>query len=826
MDHTASQSSKAPAQDPQGPEPQSPEPQNQGPQNQAPEDPATQSQEAQNQEPQDPQPQGQEIQATQSQMPAPPAPSQTTSGPVMRCCGKADIRDCRCSWPSGPCQAPSILLSHYDPYCVCYSCEWARETKDPKIRSRKPGQEGRIIDNPTFSKGPFDKLKKVVPKTMTQLELMHPILLDDRCQPRRWAWVMTPVQHGMLPFLPDKYQQYEDVWRVTLDSQGNWVGIGEQGERIDIEFEAHHLRNILYTDYGYHRAVSPYLTNHEGQYYPRQFPLRPEEVNPQGWRPYPPPNKSRANSAASHNTTLFIGGINDEFDEKRLRSLFEPFGEINYIYAPYQTNGFVQFVQRRDAQMAMRQMQGVPVLKCRLRISWGDPTIMFQHQVRLKKAGERLPYKGYKNDELPQHGSQDRLSWQYSPEQFYNNMPNPSYHQQGRHEMPHRAGGAFRAIGGPSREGPHYPNHNNNMQQPPYHQQGQSTQQGQYRQQGQYAMPHRPGGAFERQGPHYPNHNNNMQQSPQHHQRQHAMPRIPGGAFGRIGEGLGGPSREGPHYPNHNNNMQQPLPPQQRQYAMAQTPGGAFGRQNPHYSNQQQRWNFFMARPTPRPFAGPQPPLCHPSMAPQPPTCSPHSTRSGHSSRLNPSAASWTSSSAVNSPAKNSTAMIPNPGQQAPQDQAPPRAPVAEVASTTGAQSQVPAAPAGSPSGVVAQEPAPQHIVSEERKDLDQKRSTPSPESGHTHTPPSSQDGQHTTSKTSPETSHTHTPPSSQDGQYTASKTSPETRSDADSEPQAVSETDSKEAADDEQSPDLLQSSEPEAGSDDKVEDPRSTASE
>lgn len=805
MDHTASQSSKAPAQDPQGPEPQSPEPQSpesqkQAPQNQAPEDPepqnqqaqnqepqgpepqnpATQSQEAQNQEPQDPQPQGQEIQATQSQMPAPPAPSQTTSGSVMQCCGKADIRDCRCSWPSGPCQVPLILLSHYDPYCVCYSCEWARETNYPEIRSRKPGQEGRIIENPTFSKGPFDKLKKVVPKTTTQLELMHPILLDDRCLPRRWAWVMTPVQHGMLPFLPDKYQHYEDVWRVTLDSQGNWVGIGEQGERIDIEIEAHHLRNILYTDYGYHRAVSPYLMNNKGQYYPRQFPLRPEEVNPQGWRPYPPPNKSRANSAAPHNTTLFVGGINDRFDEKTLRSLFEPFGEINYIYAPYQTNGFVQFVQRRDAQMAMRQMQGVPVLKCRLRISWGDPTIMFQHQVRLKKVGEKLPYKGYKNDELPQHGSQDRLSWQYNPEQFYNNMPNPSYHQQGWHEMPHRPGGAFRAMGGPSRQDPHYPNHNNNMQQPPHSQQGQSTQQGQYRQQGQYAMPHRPGGAF-----------------------------------GRIGEGLGGPSRDGPHYRNNNNNMQQPPHPQQRQYAMSQTPGAAFGRQDSRYSNQQQMRNAFTAQPTRRPFAEPQPPqlrqhmaqppphsfaepqppLSHPSMASQPPT-------RGHT-RLNPSAASWTSSSVGSGPAENSTAMIPNPGQQAPQDQAPPRAPVAEVASTTDALSQLPAAPAGSPSGVVAQEPAPQHIDSEEKEDLDQKRSTPSPESGHTHTPPSSQDGQHTTSKTSPEP-----------------------RSDADSEPQAVSETDPKETGDDEESPDLLQSSEPEAGSDDKVEDPRSTKSE
>ena len=80
------------------------------------------------------------------------------------------------------------------------------------------------------------------------------------------------------------------------------------------------------------------------------------------------------------NTTLFIGGLtagvstdgcaaksnfgrsNDDaaqVSELQLRSIFQPFGDIVYVKIPAGKGcGFVQFVQRNDAEMAMLQMNG------------------------------------------------------------------------------------------------------------------------------------------------------------------------------------------------------------------------------------------------------------------------------------------------------------------------------------------------------------------------------------------------------------------------------------------------------------------------------------
>jgi RNA recognition motif-containing protein len=73
-----------------------------------------------------------------------------------------------------------------------------------------------------------------------------------------------------------------------------------------------------------------------------------------------------------NNTTVFVGGLSGYVSEDELRSFFQGFGEITYIrILPGKGCGFVHFVQRLAAEMAINQMQGYPIANSRIRLSWG-----------------------------------------------------------------------------------------------------------------------------------------------------------------------------------------------------------------------------------------------------------------------------------------------------------------------------------------------------------------------------------------------------------------------------------------------------------------------
>ena len=72
-----------------------------------------------------------------------------------------------------------------------------------------------------------------------------------------------------------------------------------------------------------------------------------------------------------NNTTVFVGGLSGYVTEDELRSFFQGFGEITYVKIPPGKGcGFVQFVQRHAAEMAINQMQGYPIGNSRVRLSW------------------------------------------------------------------------------------------------------------------------------------------------------------------------------------------------------------------------------------------------------------------------------------------------------------------------------------------------------------------------------------------------------------------------------------------------------------------------
>lgn len=72
------------------------------------------------------------------------------------------------------------------------------------------------------------------------------------------------------------------------------------------------------------------------------------------------------------NTTLFIGGLSASVTEDQLRNIFGRFGDIIYTKIPQGKGcGFVQYVDRRAAEIAMAEMNGQVIGNSSVRISWG-----------------------------------------------------------------------------------------------------------------------------------------------------------------------------------------------------------------------------------------------------------------------------------------------------------------------------------------------------------------------------------------------------------------------------------------------------------------------
>lgn len=88
--------------------------------------------------------------------------------------------------------------------------------------------------------------------------------------------------------------------------------------------------------------------------------------------PYNPPGQQMNQFTDPNNTTVFVGGLSGYVTEDELRSFFQGFGEITYVKIPPGKGcGFVQFVHRHAAEMAINQMQGYPIGNSRVRLSWG-----------------------------------------------------------------------------------------------------------------------------------------------------------------------------------------------------------------------------------------------------------------------------------------------------------------------------------------------------------------------------------------------------------------------------------------------------------------------
>ncbi|GLU04316.1 hypothetical protein SLE2022_214690 [Rubroshorea leprosula] len=76
--------------------------------------------------------------------------------------------------------------------------------------------------------------------------------------------------------------------------------------------------------------------------------------------------------AVSSNTTIFVGGLDPNVTDEELRQSFSQYGEIVSVKIPTGKGcGFVQFVNRKNAEEALEKLNGAVIGKQTVRLSWG-----------------------------------------------------------------------------------------------------------------------------------------------------------------------------------------------------------------------------------------------------------------------------------------------------------------------------------------------------------------------------------------------------------------------------------------------------------------------
>ncbi|XP_019443147.1 PREDICTED: polyadenylate-binding protein RBP47C'-like isoform X1 [Lupinus angustifolius] len=74
----------------------------------------------------------------------------------------------------------------------------------------------------------------------------------------------------------------------------------------------------------------------------------------------------------STNTTIFVGGLDPNVTDDDLRQSFSQYGEIVSVKIPVGKGcGFVQFVNRNNAEEALQKLNGTAIGKQTVRLSWG-----------------------------------------------------------------------------------------------------------------------------------------------------------------------------------------------------------------------------------------------------------------------------------------------------------------------------------------------------------------------------------------------------------------------------------------------------------------------
>ena len=155
---------------------------------------------------------------------------------------------------------------------------------------------------------------------------------------------------------------------------------------------------------------------------------------PPRYAPAPPPGSPTAHrqgaaavdgSEDPHNTTVFVGGLDPGVSEGQLRAAFSRFGDLVYVKIPPGKNcGFVQYVHRPCAELALVEGHGMVLGRQAVRLSWGRSNqARAGYAAAAASAGYGLAVGGYGAFMVPGAGYDIPYGMLLPPGAFYGYPP-------------------------------------------------------------------------------------------------------------------------------------------------------------------------------------------------------------------------------------------------------------------------------------------------------------------------------------------------------------------------------------------------------------------
>lgn len=159
----------------------------------------------------------------------------------------------------------------------------------------------------------------------------------------------------------------------------------------------------------------------------------------------PPPSQVlQQQQQQQENTTVFIGGLSCPLQEEELKQYFSIFGDIIYVKIPPGKGcGFVQFVNRQSAEMAIDQMNGYQIGSSRIRLSWGRsqadkllPNKMLMMSPSSSSTTSNLPFGSFRPLSPPMIQQQQTQSLYFDQLQQQQQQQKNHYIQQQEQQQP------------------------------------------------------------------------------------------------------------------------------------------------------------------------------------------------------------------------------------------------------------------------------------------------------------------------------------------------------------------------------------------------------
>ncbi|XP_025806225.1 polyadenylate-binding protein RBP47-like isoform X1 [Panicum hallii] len=144
-----------------------------------------------------------------------------------------------------------------------------------------------------------------------------------------------------------------------------------KGAKVIIDANTGRSRGYGFVRFGDDNDKTHAMTEMNGVYCSTR-PIRVGPATPrrsQGDSGSSPPRQSDSDST---NRTVYVGGLDPNVSEEELRKAFAKYGDLASVKIPVGKQcGFVQFVNRADAEEALQGLNGSAIGKQAVRLSWG-----------------------------------------------------------------------------------------------------------------------------------------------------------------------------------------------------------------------------------------------------------------------------------------------------------------------------------------------------------------------------------------------------------------------------------------------------------------------